>query len=748
MQRFAELVLALRAPLTALAVAVVVVAVAWLPHSRLDFSIEPLIEGDADQRQRVASFHERLPPPGVDLIVSLTWPSPLRVAELSRLAEVEQDLLGLRSVGAVESLASVRVLERVLGVPIPTTVASLIGDGTVADVVARHPILHRTLLSVDGRSTVVLIKAQPAVREAELLHDVETLLARVIGDEATVRMLGSAPVERTLGDLMLSSMRDSALLELLLFALLAPLLFRSVRGVLLPLLVVLVAITLDLGLMAALGLSITVLDVAIPGLITILGLCDAVHMLHRFEVGMRAYRDRSAAIVDMLRHVGVACFHTSFTTALGFLSLLVARHESVREFALKASMAVGVTWLTVMLLMPLGLAWWPVRRAAAPVLENVFDRVSYGRRRLTLLVAVVVVAASVWGASRIRVESRWLEELPADDPAVAAVHWFGEHFTGPLHFTVQLEGDLASAEAVAAVDALRAALIEEPGVTTAHSYVDWLREIAGPERSLDADSVTAAVRILRALGDEFPGHLVDRDMRNGRLTFRTGDLGTQRFLELEQRVTEAARPHAAVIRAEAVSYTLMAHQSSRLIIVTLLQSFAVSLLAITVFVSVIYRSWRLGLVSMLPNVLPITVALGLTGWLDIPVRVGIVMIYCLGLGLAVDDSIHVLTRFRQEQRADPGAPVRTVLLRTLRCTGRALLVTSVIMAAGALSYLPTDLRSTQDVGVLLTAVVLTALIADLWLLPVLVESFLGATTPGPRVSPRTPAPPRAATDRG
>ena len=119
--------------------------------------------------------------------------------------------------------------------------------------------------------------------------------------------------------------------------------------------------------------------------------------------------------------------------------------------------------------------------------------------------------------------------------------------------------------------------------------------------------------------------------------------------------------------------------------------------------------------------LPILVALGLNGWLGIPLRIGIVMIYSLGLGLAVDDTIHLVTRFFQERKENPGLSNRECLLRSLRVTGKALIVTSLILSVGCLCYLPSEFRSMRDVGTLLNAVIIAALVCDLFLLPHLIE---------------------------
>lgn len=723
-----------RLPIALVLLGLLIGAVRLAPSVQLDFSLEPIIESNPEQVAALAEFREVLPPRRVDLAVAVEWPSRVTGAELTQLAELEERLVALPEVESAVSLASALVIEAPLGVPMPWPVRKLVGDGYADEVVRRHPLLDRTLLSANGRAASLHLRRSGD--ERALLEAVEGALAEAAPRGATARLIGSAPVDRTVSQTMLASMIESVALEALVFAIVLPLLFRSTRGTLLPLLVVHAAIAFDLALHVLLDWPLSLIDVAIPGLVTILGLCDAVHMMHRFEEAFARTGDRFAAVGEMMRKVGTACFHTSFTTGIGFLSLMVARHEVVRSFGVKASMAVVVTYLTIILALPVALALWPSRAARPGALTGLFSSLRYGRPRLVLGVTALVIGWSIVGATRVRVESRWLEELSPNAAVVQDLHWAEASFTGLQSIEVQLAGDLSRHQTFAGVERLQQAIIGEADVLSTESYVQWIREALGQPPGVDADRLATGLKLMGLFGDRFPGHLVDRDLSRGLVVFRTGDIGTVRYRQLCERIEEEARALPAECRATVGGYTRMAHDSAAEVVTTMLQSFALSLFAITVFVSFIYRSWTVGLVSMLPNLLPILVAVGLNGWLEIPLRIGIVMIYSLGLGLAVDDSIHVLTRFHQERREHPHATVPAALLRTLRSTGRALFTSSLILALGALCYLPAELRSMHDVGILLTAIVVTALVADLWLLPVLIEGSLA------RRAARAPATPR------
>ena len=656
----------------------------------------------------------------------MEWPREIGANELEELAAVVREIETLPHVTEVISLSTARVVERLDSGLKVRDFASLAPGVPALESVRRHPLLHGTLLSRDGRSAPLLVLSDLEngdPRRMDLLEAIEGLLPRIVSPDVTVRLLGGDVVQRTMTRYILRDMIQNLALEALFFLILLPILFRSVRGMAIPLLAVNSAVLLNFGLMVVLGQSITSLGVAIPGLIIIIALCDAIHMMHRFEEALHKTHDKSRAIVEMMSNVGQACFFTSFTTGLGFLSLMIARHAAVRQFALSATFGVAIAFFAVITILPLALAFWPVRGARPGGLKAARG-LSYGRVPLTLALFTLGLILSALGIQRIVIDADWIGELPERDPVVADLRWYEEHFNGLLRLEAKLDGDLATPQAFAAVDRLQQVMVAEAGISGAESYVDWVREMAGNPESIGERQIREAIGFMRLAGADFPRHIVTEDLKQGRIIFQTRDVGIKRYLELEKRLEAEAAQLPEGLKIEAAGYSRMAYSSSKMVVTTLLSSLALSLVSISLFVMLSFRSVRLGLISVIPNFFPIVVALGVTGWLNIPLRIGIVMIYCLGIGLAVDDSIHLITRFIQERRIRPDLSNRDLLLRTLRTTGKALITTSAVLGLGALSYLPSSFKSIADVGTLLTVIVVAALVTDLFLLPILIEKFL------------------------
>ncbi len=721
-RRFASFLIRWRIPVGLAALALVATCAWNLRHVELDLSLDPILRADEEGLRRTAELYEEIEVQDRRVIASVEWPRRIRAAELQDLEALTTAVETELGYADAMSLARLQTLDTRRPFPELHPFPELVGDGTALDVALEHRLLVGRLISLDGRGATVTFNTRVA-HETVRARFTE-LVTRICGAEAAPHFVGPDFVEGAMRDFIVHDTTQTVVLESIVLGLLLPFLFRSLRGSLIPLVATLAAVIFNLGLMVLFDWPITLLGTAVPGLIVILGLCDSAHMFQRFEEALRAGDDWNEAILRMTERVGLACFYTSFTTGVGFFSLIAGDHPAVREFAVRAAIAVFVTFGTVIVLLPVLLALWPARRPSREGLRWVTS-VGIGRFWPTLTLGLVLTALAFSGVLMLRVDSRWLEELPDDHSAVHDLQWFEENFGGILPLEVRIEGELLAPEVVAAIDRLQTAFVGRGGITVAESYTDWIYEILGATGPLDAEDIESAVTSLDSISGAFPHHVVDEDFTIGRIEFRTRDLGTRTLTKVKEELELAIADLPPNVRAEPTGTLLVAFESAELVVTTMVRSFVLSLIAITLFSALIYRSLRVGLLSMLPNVFPLLMAFGLTGWLGIPLRVGIVMIYSLGLGLAVDDTIHFLTRFREERKRDPNGSVRDALARTLRTTGRVIVLTSALLTAGALCYLATSFRSMFDVGIILTTIVVTALVGDLFLLPPIIERFLG-----------------------
>lgn len=695
------------------------IAILGARRMRLDFALDRVLTASSEEVEEVRAMHERLPWIRPNRLLAVSFPQPATRADLRMTENLASVLERSERTDMVISLGRVPVMRS--GSVLPLAFAATLPDDDEAPVVVeawKHPLFRGTLISENGKTLVLPLLTGDSV---------ETLLGaarEVLGEKARARVIGSSVVLASLREKLESSLVRVLGLEVLLFAILLPLLFRTLRGSVLPLAVVLVSVLFNFAWMGFFGQALTVLDVAIPGLVVIIGLADTIHLMQSFEENYAQSEDRAHAIRAMLRAVGRACLYTSFTTAVGFLSLVVTDHETVSAFGLKAAISVVVTFLVVITLLPALLSVLPLGSPRPPRSVGA-SWLGYGRPLLVLCVLGLALCVTGFGISRVSVNSFLLEEIPASDPISQDLHWYEREVSGILDIEARVVGDLTNPRNFAALEALQGRLLEEDGLTRVESITLFVREALGKNTgALDAGDLARGIARLRAARDALPvRHLVDADFGLARIVFKSRDVGLTRMNEYRSLIEELAAPLAPRLKIEGAGYVLMANRSTELVVRSMLESLGLSILVIAFFLAVLLRSLRLALAALLSNVLPLAVALGVSGLLGIHVTIGSAIIYCLGLGLAVDDSIHILSRYGYEKGEDPGASKRALLTRTLRSSGKALILTSAVLAIGTLCHLAADFQTLHNVGILLTVIVVAALVVDLWVLPFLVERF-------------------------
>ena len=468
-----------------------------------------------------------------------------------------------------------------------------------------------------------------------------------------------------------------------------------------------------------------------PGLIFVIGLADAIHLQQKFDDARSDGHDIVESLRLMFRSVGRACALTSLTTACGFLSLLVARHEEVYEFGVWCAIGVVTAFVIVILFLPVALAILPGKGAPAPMRSMIRPRLL---RRLAAPVAVALVILAA-GIHRTRLDSSLDRELPDSVEVVRHANWFADHFRGLDRIEVDLRADLRDPEVFALVERMQKDLREFPGISGSRSFVDAVRMALAPDVIETEDGPMLGVQAL-ASGGTFPEHLLTRDLDRACIVFyRTRDFGTEVYERFRERVRDYARelPDGGSMKLN--GHFPMYYDSTTLISKTMILSLACSLTMITLILVVVLRSGKLALLCLVPNAIPLLVVAGISGWMGESLHLGILIVFSVGLGLAVDDTIHLMVRFKQLQKERPADSRQELLDEAVVSTGFAIVLTSIVLLIAAVCLLGSSFTTMRWTGVTLGIVAVTALLADLVVLPWLIEKFHRSPRPAPVSSP-------------
>ncbi len=491
--------------------------------------------------------------------------------------------------------------------------------------------------------------------------------------------------------------------------------------VLLALAAVLPAYLVTLALMAALGKPVTIMTSFIPIVILVVGVCDSTHLLSHWM------RHRAAGLAPVhaatltFAELASSCFFTSVTTALGFLSLVATGIGVVSDFGVFTAFAVMTTFAFTLTLLPALLAFGREGRVHAPpaLAPRLVRPIVRGARSLarersaTPVFAFGALAAVCLAAgSRIPIDTYLVDDLKEDTRILRDLRWIEASGFGLFQTNVFVRGDgprLLDAEMLAWMERTQRALENEAIVTATLSPADLVRVASGHATEQDASDLQAML-----------GSLLRPDHGAAQIVVSVEDAGSLRTLPFLERVDSVLDadppPHGS---ADVTGTVLMAHTFSSHVLRSFAPSIALSLVMIWLVMSGLFGSLRLGLVAMVPNLFPLVALAGVMAWLGVPLKPSSILVFSIAFGIAVDDSIHLMGRFRHLLRRGHGR--ERAIRGALRDTGPALVMSTVVVGGGFSLLLLSRFELLHLVGLLTATAAVAALAADLYLFPALLR---------------------------
>lgn len=605
-----------------------------------------------------------------------------------------------------------------------------------AERVASSPLFRGTLFGEDGKAACLWILLDGDVLTAERRGGlVEAVRAALPDDGREYHLSGLAAVENEYVVLTLRDLRTFLPLAGAIFLVLLAVYFRNVAGTLLPIVAVAVAIVWTVGALSLTGFTMSILSSLIPELVLILGIADGVHLLSRHGEDLRAEPDRRKALSRTLSVMVPACFLTSFTTSAGFASLSTTGVGVIREFGLWCAGGILAAFVVAVTFIPAALDRLPPFRGRGGdarfgrfwdrLLEGVARANEHGRPVLWTVTAAAVVV-SVFGIQRLRMESSWLHDLRPGNRVHRAHVFFHEHLTGVFALDLRVDGPVGDPGWLRRVAAFQDRVLAwrwegRPGVRHVTSYVDAVREL-DPGRALPGTEAGAAARLalVRALQERggLGARVVSRDGKACRISLRMNRM-TSKSLDAFGRDVEGL---AEGLDVTVTGKTWLAKQAMDRVVRNMVWSLGVASAAIFISMSILFRSARIGLISMVPNIIPMIFTAGFMGWMGIDLNFSTVTVFSIALGIAVDSTIHYIARLRLELAKDPEP--RGAMRRAVRGAGAPMIFSTVLLVVGFGSILTSNFVFTFHFGLLGGVALVTALFGDLFVAPSLFMVFV------------------------
>jgi predicted RND superfamily exporter protein len=566
------------------------------------------------------------------------------------------------------------------------------------------------------------------------------------------------PLIRTrLADRIAAEMKWFLLGSLLLSALILLLFFRSVGTVLLSLAVVITGVIWSFGIMHLFGYSITLLNALIPPLVVVIGIPNCIYFLNKYHTAFNETGNREQALVSMISRMGVVTLFCNLTAAIGFAVFALTRSAILKEFGVVAGINIFLLFIISLILIPSVLSMQkPPRERHMRYLENrwllaVMDKLelwSLNHQKLIYGVTGIVLVLAVAGLFRLRSEGFIVDDLPKTDPISADLKFFEQHFKGVMPLEVVIDTKKKNGlrsnplQTFEKIDSFSNYLFAQKMIGRPLSVVEGLKFARqayyegdstnyGLPNSFDISFLLPYLggkKDSSAAGNNFSRLLnsfMDISRQQARISMNMADVGSKRLPEILQmaqaragQIFDSSRYN---VQFTGTSVTFL--EGTSFIINGLTESIGWAFLFIALSMIYLFRSWRILICSLIPNLVPLIITAGVMGWANVALKPSTVLIFSIALGIAIDITIRFLVSYKQEISQSAADPKEKVI-RTIHKTGISILYTSLVLIAGFVIFCFSGFGGTQSLGWLTSLTLILATLTNLIFLPALLLTMI------------------------
>lgn len=562
-----------------------------------------------------------------------------------------------------------------------------------------------------------------------------------------------------------SEMQWFLLGSIILSTIILLLFFRSITAMGLSLAVVIIGVIWSLGTIEWMDYRISILNALIPPLIVVIGIPNCIYFLNKYHTAYNSLEGTSltpgerkmTALKEMIGKMGVVTLFCNISAAIGFAVFALTRSAVLKEFGIVAGINIMALFFISIILIPAVLSFLPVpkerhmRYLVNKWLLAVLDRLerwSLHHRRLIYGVTTLLLLVAVGGIFRLQSKGYIVDDLPKTDKIYTDLKFFEQHFKGvmPLEIVVDTKKKYGlrsnPLQTFEKIDSLSAFIAAQPEMARPLSIVEGLK--FARQAYYNGDSLNYGLPnqfdisfLLQYLGSKgesgnakqnnfsrLIASFRDTNQQQARISINMADVGSKRLPEIIASIQHRSDQlfDTSKFHIEFTGTTVTFLEGSTFIINGLKESIFWAFLLIAVCMLYLFRSFKILICSLIPNVIPLVITAGVMGWVGVPIKPSTVLIFSVALGIAIDITIRFLVNYKQELRASVKSP-HEVVIDTIHKTGISIIYTSLVLIAGFVIFCFSDFGGTQGLGWLTSLTLVLATLTNLVFLPVLLLSF-------------------------
>lgn len=529
--------------------------------------------------------------------------------------------------------------------------------------------------------------------------------------------------------------------------------FRSFYAVIFPLILLVLGIVWSMGLIALMGYKMTLLTGLIPPLIVVIGIPNSVYLISKYHSEYRRSRNKIKAMVNVIHKIGIVTLMINANTALGFLTLYFTEVIPLQEFGLIACLATMVTYVISIVLIPGVFSLLPppseksTRHLDGKFIRTFIAGIKYIVDRQKMLIytlTTVLCIVSIFGLLKLEAVSYMVDDLPEKDTIYTDLRFMEDNFKGVMPFEIIVDthkkGGLRKTQVLRKIEALQEKLESYPEISKTRSVVDIFKtarmafyennpdEFALPTRD-EMNFIFAYYRKQNQEGSKKKSimeSIVDNDFSKTRISGNIKDIGsiemTALMAEIRKDIDEIIEPQEDEgISTIITGTTKIFIKANEYLVDNLFWSLIATFLLIAGQMYWLFKSWKVMIVSMMANLIPLIIIGGIMGFMHIPLKPSTVLIFGIAFGIAIDNTIHYLAKYRQDRLM--GLNVKDSVMLSLDDTGQGIIYTSMILLAGFSIFMASSFGGTVALGILTSMTLFIAMFSNLLFLPAMVISL-------------------------
>ncbi|WP_298484351.1 MMPL family transporter [uncultured Maribacter sp.] len=523
--------------------------------------------------------------------------------------------------------------------------------------------------------------------------------------------------------------------------------FRSVRATFISMCVVIIGVMWAFGILGLLQYEITVLTALIPPLIIVIGIPNCIFLINKYQQEVKKHGNQALSLQRVISKIGNATLMTNITTASGFATFIITDSKLLKEFGIVASINIIGIFILSLLIIPIIYSFMSLPKTKhlkhlnkrwIDAFVNWTERIVRHKRITVYITSIVLLVVSIIGIYQIDISGSPIEDMPKKEQFFKDIRFFEKEFDGimPVEIVVDTKrpkGVLKPAT-LKRIDRLSTVIEEIPELSKPVSVVNLVKYskqafyngIPKYYQLPTTQENNFIMDVARKSADN--GNMlksfVDSTGQTARITTFMKDVKTSRMEEIEARLNENI---AKIFPNERFTVymtgsALIFLKGTKYLVKNLILSLALAILLIALFMAYLFRSFRMIVISLIPNLLPLVVTAGVMGFAGVPIKPSTILVFSIAFGISVDDTIHFLAKYRQELIANRWK-IKKSVYAALKETGVSMFYTSIVLFFGFSVFIISNFGGTVALGALVSATLLFAMLANLILLPSLLLSL-------------------------